>query len=257
MTRALFGSDGAMSRKEAYRMIDEAQKGMLFYRFVLSPDPKREDTGRDLDMRDITYQTMQALEERLNTPLLWVAAIHEDHAPHRHIHILAVVPKLLRVNDFALLRHHATEAALSQRRFLDLSQHHELERPYPLPAFAGETLDMLPGRQGGSWRSGYRKTEQGGGVPASAPLHGTRPASTAPPKPIRSRQTDPIPAGSARAEPKGRGVRPLRTCTCPRCEAVHVHNVRDPVHQCRSCGLILHRRKQPALSLGKEAGWQR
>src|SRR4051812_19322219 len=78
ITRTLFGSDGHMTRQEAYRIIDEAQKGSLFYRFVLSPDPNAEDSLRDLDMRDLTSQTMQALEERLNTPLLWVAAIHQD-----------------------------------------------------------------------------------------------------------------------------------------------------------------------------------
>src|SRR3982751_5066206 len=62
ITRTLFGSDGEMPRADAYRMIDEARKGSLFYRFVLSPDPKAEDTGRDLDMRGITIQTLQALE---------------------------------------------------------------------------------------------------------------------------------------------------------------------------------------------------
>jgi hypothetical protein len=216
ITRTLFGSDGAMSRKEAYRMIDEAQKGNLFYRFVVSPDPKLEDTGRDLDMRDLTMQTMQALEEQLHTPVLWVAAMHADHAPHRHIHVLAIVPKKLLVKDFTQLRARATEAALFQRRFLDRSQDRERERPYPLQTVAS--------------RVSFTKTS----VQASR-------------SPVASR-----PAAGARGP-----SRPLRTCACPRCDAVHVHNVRDPVHQCHSCGLILHRRKQPSLSLGKEAGWQR
>src|SRR3954469_20210777 len=48
ITRTLFGSDGEMSRTEAYRMIDEAKKGSLFYRIVISPDPKGEDERRDL-----------------------------------------------------------------------------------------------------------------------------------------------------------------------------------------------------------------
>src|SRR5205823_1108587 len=50
ITRTLFGSDGMMERHEAYQMIDEATKGSFFYRFVLSPDPKREDHNHDLDM---------------------------------------------------------------------------------------------------------------------------------------------------------------------------------------------------------------
>src|SRR3954470_14998752 len=93
ITRTLFGSDGEMSRTEAYRMIDEAKKGSLFYRIVISPDPKGEDERRDLDMRDLTTQTMQALEEKVRAPILWVGAMHADHAPHRHIHVVAIVPK--------------------------------------------------------------------------------------------------------------------------------------------------------------------
>ena len=46
-TRTLFGSDGLMGRWQAYRMIDEAAKGSLFFRFVISPDPQKEDTKRD------------------------------------------------------------------------------------------------------------------------------------------------------------------------------------------------------------------
>src|SRR3954454_6062792 len=117
ITRTLFGSDGEMARIEAYRMIDEAKKGSLFYRFVLSPDPKAEDTGRDLDMRDITFQTLQALEERVKKSVLWVAAVHADHAPHRHIHVFAVVPKRLFVKDFQHLRARASQACRQQRRF--------------------------------------------------------------------------------------------------------------------------------------------
>src|SRR5688500_146554 len=63
ITRTLFNTDGPMERSEAYRMIDEATKGSFFYRFVLSPDPKREDRNHDLDMRDIAMQNMQDLEE--------------------------------------------------------------------------------------------------------------------------------------------------------------------------------------------------
>ena len=72
-TRTLFGRDGAMGRHEAYRMIDEAEKGSVFFRFVLSPDPKQEDTQQDLHLRAITEQTMQNLEDRLHQSVSWVA----------------------------------------------------------------------------------------------------------------------------------------------------------------------------------------
>src|SRR5688572_31262338 len=64
ITRPLYGPEGEMERSDAYRMIDEATQGSFFYRFVISPDPKTEDHHHDLDMRDITLQTMAALEDR-------------------------------------------------------------------------------------------------------------------------------------------------------------------------------------------------
>src|SRR5438067_10000767 len=91
-TRTLFGSDGGMGRWQAYQMIDEAEKGSLFFRFVISPDPKGEDTGKDLYLREITEQTMLSLEEHIHREVSWVAAVHDDHAPHRHVHVVAVVP---------------------------------------------------------------------------------------------------------------------------------------------------------------------
>src|SRR5438874_13737220 len=92
MNRTLFGMDGAMGRWEAYRMIDEAEKGGILFRFVISPDPQQEDTEKDLFLREITEQTMLHLEDRVQREVQWVAAIHDDHAPHRHVHVVAVVP---------------------------------------------------------------------------------------------------------------------------------------------------------------------
>src|SRR3989442_13671263 len=85
ITRNLFGSDGLMGRWEAYRMIDEAEKGSYFFRFVISPDPQKEDTDKDIFLREITEKTMLSLEDRVQQPLQWVAVEHTDHAPHRHI----------------------------------------------------------------------------------------------------------------------------------------------------------------------------
>lgn len=120
--RSLWGIDGVMDRGQAYRMIDEAEKDSLFYRFVLSPDPKREDSGRDLSLREITEKTMFKLEDRLHTQVQWVAAEHNDHAPHRHVHVVAIVPRRLQVQDLQSLRQAATEASLEQRRERDQAQ---------------------------------------------------------------------------------------------------------------------------------------
>src|SRR5436309_8371760 len=128
VTRTLFGSDGAMGRWQAYRMIDEAEKGSLFFRFVISPDPKREDTGKDLFLREVTEKTMLSLEERLHKQVSWVAAEHDDHAPHRHVHVVAVVPGRLQVRDFQAMRQAATAAALVQRHERDLVREQQAQK---------------------------------------------------------------------------------------------------------------------------------
>src|SRR2546423_2203499 len=120
ITRTLWGVDGKMERSEAYHMIDEAQKGSIFFRFVISPDPATEDSERDIFLREITEHTMLGLEDRLRRHIQWVAATHDDHAPHRHVHILAILPKKLQVHDLKALRSIATEEALGQRRERDL-----------------------------------------------------------------------------------------------------------------------------------------
>src|SRR5207248_11657647 len=111
VSRTLFGRYGEMERHEAYRIIDEAGKGSVFYRFIISPDPKREDRNHDLDMREIAMRTMVTLEERLGTSILWVGAVHDDHAPHLHAHLVAVVPQRLSVEDLDALRARTTDAA--------------------------------------------------------------------------------------------------------------------------------------------------
>ncbi len=108
-----------LEREEAYTMIDEAQKETKFFRFVISPDPNREDTGKDLQLWEITTKTMLGLEERLKQTIQFVAAVHNDHAPHRHVHVIALVPGRLTRDDFMLLRETATEASLFQRRERD------------------------------------------------------------------------------------------------------------------------------------------
>jgi hypothetical protein len=122
ITRNLFGIDGLMGREQAYRLIDEAEKGSVFYRFILSPDPKQEDTRRDLHLRDMTEKTMRVLERRLKQEVQWVAAEHDDHAPNRHVHVVAVVKGKLHIPDFEAMRERATEAALFQRRERDLAR---------------------------------------------------------------------------------------------------------------------------------------
>ncbi len=120
--RTLFNADGKVERGEAYTMIDQADKNSYFFRLVISPDPQREDSDNNLALKEITERTIQSLEDRFQRPLRWVAAIHADHAEHRHVHAIAIVPARLQVQDFQRMRNAATEAALEQRRHLDLTR---------------------------------------------------------------------------------------------------------------------------------------
>jgi hypothetical protein len=125
ITRTLFNSDGKLSRKEALQMIDQAERGAYFFRLVISPDPKLEDTEKDIFLRSVTEKTMASLEDRCNKSLQWVAAIHADHTSHRHIHLLAILPERLNVQDFHLLRNAATQEAREQRQELDAAKQRE------------------------------------------------------------------------------------------------------------------------------------
>src|SRR5918992_3799067 len=142
VTRKLFGIDGLMEREQAYRFIDEAEEGSLFYRFILSPDPNLEDTRRDLHLRDMTEKTMQTLMARLKQEVQWVAAEHDDHAPNRHVHVVAVVKRKLHTRDFQAMRQRATEAALFQRKERDLARDQQPRRRFAryqtAPGFARE-----------------------------------------------------------------------------------------------------------------------
>ena len=122
VVRTLFKADGKVERGEVYDMIDQAANGSYFFRLVISPDPQREDSDKHLSLRELTEKTIASLEGRFHQPLQWVAAIHADHAEHRHIHAIAIVPERLNVQDFQRMRSAATEEALEQRRQLDLAR---------------------------------------------------------------------------------------------------------------------------------------
>jgi hypothetical protein len=126
--RELYGSDGRIERGEAYQLIDDAEKGTNFFRIVISPDPEREDTEKDLRLAEITAQTMRHLADRLAKDVPYVAVEHDDHAPHRHVHILALVKGRLNTQDFQALRETATEAALSQRQERDLAREQQQQQ---------------------------------------------------------------------------------------------------------------------------------
>ena len=122
--RPLFTRDGPMTRLEAYQFIDEAPKGTKFFTIIISPDPATEDTHYDLDMRALTRTTMQSVAEimrgqGITTPVVWVAAVHDDHTEKNHVHTLASIQGRLDKPDLDRIREATTKACLEQRRELD------------------------------------------------------------------------------------------------------------------------------------------
>jgi len=148
--RPLFTTDGPMTRLEAYQFIAEAPKGTKFFTIIINPDPATEDTHKDLDMRVIARTTMQTVteimqEQGITTPVLWVAAIHDDHTDKNHVHALAAIQGRLDKPDLDRIREATTQACLRERRELDRTLERQAQREqgeWELePTLKGETWD--------------------------------------------------------------------------------------------------------------------
>jgi hypothetical protein len=148
--RPLFTYDSPMTRLEAYQFIDEAPKGTKFFTIIISPDPTTEDTHHDLDMRAITITTMQTVEEivrgqGISSPVVWVAAVHDDHTEKNHVHALAAIQGRLDKPDVRRLIDVTTTACLEQRRELDrIRERQTRER-------GGEDWELEPQLQEDRW----------------------------------------------------------------------------------------------------------
>ena len=114
-SRQLWTKDGPVEKREAYQLIDQAPTGSTFYQFAISPDPRCEDGPRDFYLRSVTEATMEEVAERIGKPVAWVATTHADHAPHRHVHVVAVVQGKLSREDLRSLTDRATQACREQR----------------------------------------------------------------------------------------------------------------------------------------------
>ena len=131
--RPLFTHDSPMTRQDAYQFIDEAPKGTKFFTFIISPDPTTEDTHHDVDMRAITITTMQTVEaimrgQGISSPVVWVAAVHDDHTEKNHVHALASLQGRLDTPDLKRLIDVTTTACLEQRRELDRSRERQMRQ---------------------------------------------------------------------------------------------------------------------------------
>lgn len=124
ISRSLFDLTGLSDKDQAYRLIDDAPRGSIFFKTIVSPDPKWEDSNKDLDLQHITRKTIRQLQSQLGRPVQFIATIHDDHAPHRHVHGILIMQGRLSREDFKLLRDTATQEAKFQRRTLDVAREH-------------------------------------------------------------------------------------------------------------------------------------
>jgi len=147
--RELWNERGRVDRTEAYQTLDRhpGGRGTSYFRFAVSPDPVAEDTHKDLDVRALTGRTMRELEARLGRPVEWVAALHDDHAPHRHAHVLAIVHGVVRPDDLRALAQEATEAAREQRRQRDQGRSPDRTPQPARPRPPDRDRDLTPTRR--------------------------------------------------------------------------------------------------------------
>jgi hypothetical protein len=127
MTRDIFTNIGETDKQACYRQVQNAGRGTAFFKFMISPDPRREDALKDLDVRYITRRTIRKLEKAVGRRLLFVAAVHNaDHTPIRHVHGIFIVQGRLSKEHFRVLsqvaRAESTQEALLQRRARDLAR---------------------------------------------------------------------------------------------------------------------------------------
>src|SRR4051794_22850968 len=88
VTRALFGADGPMEKYHAYWMIDGMRRGSVFYRVAISPDPRKEDTNKGLDLWGMTQVAMQYLKDTLGKDIQFLATVHDDQTNIRHVNAI-------------------------------------------------------------------------------------------------------------------------------------------------------------------------
>lgn len=144
-TRQLFSENyTTLEKQRAYELIDTAPKGTIFFKIMLSPDPKREDTRRDVDLWSVTDKAMQRFKKLLGEErakqFQFFATQHTGEK--RHTHAIALVPGRLSKEDFRLLkdvlRETATLEARKQRQARDFARAHmnhlSLTRNYAHPS---------------------------------------------------------------------------------------------------------------------------
>jgi hypothetical protein len=148
-SRLLFDARGLTDKQAIYRMIDAAQRGTLFYKFMISPDPVKEDAGRDLDLQQITRRTLRRLERELGRSLRLAAVVHDDHTDKRHVHGIFLIAGRLSREAFKTLARAARLAATQEARLQRAARERVLRHPRYLRIRAALRSLQRSGQGGG------------------------------------------------------------------------------------------------------------
>jgi hypothetical protein len=127
ITRPLFGRNGALSKPQAYDLIDAARRGAVFHKFVINLHPQREDTRKDLNLWELTRSTLEHIRTQFDEAVPFIATIHNDHTALRHVHGFFLVEGRLSREEFAKIKglwKIATFEARRQRLRLDRMRQH-------------------------------------------------------------------------------------------------------------------------------------
>jgi hypothetical protein len=122
MSRPLFGREGPLSKQHIYDIIDATRPGAVFQKFVINFHPVKEDTRKDLNLWEITRKTLEQIKTKFGDSVPFVATIHDDHTPLRHVHGFFIVEGRLSKEDFKKVRglwKVASFEAWQQRKRLD------------------------------------------------------------------------------------------------------------------------------------------
>src|SRR5688572_5278839 len=116
ITRPLFGRDGALSKQQIYDMTDNARRGAVFHKFVINLHPVKEDTRKDLNLWELTRNTLEQIKTPFGDSVPFVATIHDDHTALRHVHGFFIVDGRLSKEEFVKIKGRWKVASAEVRR---------------------------------------------------------------------------------------------------------------------------------------------
>ena len=104
ITRPLFGKEGPLSKLQIYDMIDAVRRGAVFHKFVFNFHPVKEDSRKDLNLWEITRNTLAHIKTKFGASVQFVATIHDDHTLLRHVHGFFIVEGRLSKEEFGKIK---------------------------------------------------------------------------------------------------------------------------------------------------------